>query len=363
MMAMRAWSQLSDLAFEAAMAGYLLALVCYGIEFASQRFVPALAGVSARGSRRGHQSPAQFVTAGMHTLPTQTIGWVQRQPTPPWTVRCGHAAVVVTVIAFAAQLVSLIARGLAVGRVPWGNMYEFTSMITGAAVASWLVILARTRARSMGFIVMLPIVVLVYVAGTVLYTPAGKLVPALQSYWLVIHVLAVSLSSGVLLLSGAASVAYLLRGRPHAKAAPSGSASNPGGPSAESTASTVFDLGTPSTSTSSNRFVDRLPPLETLDRIAYRTAIVAFPVYTFAVMAGALWAEAAWGRYWGWDPKETCAFITWILYASYLHARATAGWRGRRAAWISAVGFISVLFNFFFINMVVSGLHSYAGLN
>ena len=101
----------------------------------------------------------------------------------------------------------------------------------------------------------------------------------------------------------------------------------------------------------------------TLDRIAYRTAIVAFPVYTFAVIAGAMWAEVAWGRYWGWDPKETCAFITWVIYASYLHARSTAGWRGRRAAWISVVGFVSIMFNLFFVNMVVSGLHSYAGLN
>jgi cytochrome c-type biogenesis protein CcsB len=107
----------------------------------------------------------------------------------------------------------------------------------------------------------------------------------------------------------------------------------------------------------------RLPSTATLDRIAYRTAIVAFPVYTFAVIAGAMWAEVAWGRYWGWDPKETCAFITWVIYAAYLHARSTAGWRGSRAAWISVVGFVSILFNLFVVNMVVSGLHSYAGLN
>ena len=103
--------------------------------------------------------------------------------------------------------------------------------------------------------------------------------------------------------------------------------------------------------------------MATLDRIAYRTAIVGFPVFTFAVIAGALWAEVAWGRYWGWDPKETCAFVTWVIYAAYLHARSTAGWRGRRAAWICVLGFASMLFNLFFINMVVSGLHSYAGLN
>jgi cytochrome c-type biogenesis protein CcsB len=107
----------------------------------------------------------------------------------------------------------------------------------------------------------------------------------------------------------------------------------------------------------------RLPSSATLDRIAYRTAIVAFPVYTFAVIAGAMWAEVAWGRYWGWDPKETCSFITWVFFAAYLHARSTAGWRGRRAAWICVLGWASMIFNLFFINMVVSGLHSYAGLN
>ena len=100
-----------------------------------------------------------------------------------------------------------------------------------------------------------------------------------------------------------------------------------------------------------------------IDRIAYRTAILAFPVYTFAVITGALWAEVAWGRYWNWDPKETCAFITWVIYAGYLHARATAGWRGTRAAWISVAGLVSIVFNLFFINMVIAGLHSYAGLN
>jgi cytochrome c-type biogenesis protein CcsB len=106
-----------------------------------------------------------------------------------------------------------------------------------------------------------------------------------------------------------------------------------------------------------------LPSMVTLDRIAYRTAIVGFPIFTFAVIAGAMWAEVAWGRYWGWDPKETCAFVTWVFYAAYLHARSTAGWRGKRAAWICVLGFVSMIFNLFFINMVVSGLHSYAGLN
>jgi cytochrome c-type biogenesis protein CcsB len=207
-------------------------------------------------------------------------------------------------------------------------MYEFTLMITGAAVATWLVVLWRNRgARPMGIYVMTPLAVLVFLAGTVLYTRSAPLQPILDSYWLHVHVTAISLSSGVLLLSGLASVAYLVRLR----------------------------VGDDAPS--------RLPSAGRLDRIAYRSAIVAFPFYTFAIIAGALWAEVAWGKYWGWDPKETAALVTWVVYAAYLHARSTAGWRGKPAAWISIGGLATIIFNLFFVNMVISGLHSYAGLN
>jgi cytochrome c-type biogenesis protein CcsB len=224
----------------------------------------------------------------------------------------------------------------------------------------------------MGAFVMFPVVILAFVAGTVLYVPAAPVVPALNSYWKWIHVTTVALSSSVLMVSGAASVLYLLRGRYERRMAavrPSGTdlgaidvgvdadgidvGGDVGGSRARDHAPRREDRS----------LIGRLPSLATLDRIAYRTAIVAFPVYTFAVIAGALWAEVAWGRYWGWDPKETCAFVTWVIYAAYLHARSTAGWRGNRAAWISVAGFASIMFNLFFVNMVVSGLHSYAGLN
>jgi cytochrome c-type biogenesis protein CcsB len=107
----------------------------------------------------------------------------------------------------------------------------------------------------------------------------------------------------------------------------------------------------------------KLPSAEALDKGAYRVVAFAFPLYTIAVICGAIWAEAAWGRYWGWDPKETWAFIVWVVYACYLHARATAGWKGRAAAWINLAGFSSITFNFLIVNIVVSGLHSYAGLS
>ena len=330
-------AQVSDLAFQAAAAAYLTALICHAAQLAA---------------RQTPQPPASQVPARLATTPTvggpaapAAIGLLPRRDPVPWPERFARAAVLVTTIGLAAQLLSILTRGLAVQRAPWGNMYEFASMITAAATATWLFVLTRNRVRSIGVFVLLPIVVLVFVAGTVLYVPASSLVPALQTYWLVIHVLAISVATGMLMLSGVASGLYLLRTRTR----PSRTADG-GHDGADATRERRGPL-------------TALPPPDTLDRIAYRTAIVAFPIYTFAVLAGAMWAEAAWGRYWGWDPKETTAFITWIIYAGYLHARATAGWRGRRAAWIPLLGLAAILFNLFFVNMVVSGLHSYAGLN
>jgi cytochrome c-type biogenesis protein CcsB len=109
--------------------------------------------------------------------------------------------------------------------------------------------------------------------------------------------------------------------------------------------------------------VSHLPGAAVLDRVAHRTTVFGFPIWTFAVIAGAIWAEAAWGRFWGWDPKETWAFIAWVVYAGYLHARTTAGWRGRPAAWVNVVGLAVMIFNLTFVNMVSTGLHSYAGLS
>ena len=218
--------------------------------------------------------------------------------------------------------------------------------------------LAKTGARTLGTFVMLPVVILALVAGTRLYVPAAPVVPALNSYWKWIHV---------------TTIAHLLQ-HPAGQRRGIGALPGPGPAERKQRAPctrppATGEPGRRSTAAApaQRRVRDRcsavLPSMATLDRIAYRTAIVGFPLFTFAVIAGAMWAEVAWGRYWGWDPKETCAFVTWVFYAAYLHARSTAGWRGRRAAWICVVGFASMLFNLFFINMVVSGLHSYAGLN
>jgi cytochrome c-type biogenesis protein CcsB len=295
----------SDRLFMGAIVVYVLAMVLHAVEIAALR--------SAVGSRA-----AALVGAGAPVDEPE-----RRRPRGE---RYGRMAVSVTVLGALLHVASIAARGLAAERWPLGNMYEFSSAICAAAVVTWLVVLRRSAhegVRAVGPFVLLPVVALMFVGLRVLYAEAAPVQPALQSYWLVVHVTTISISSGLLLVSGVASVLYLLRraGR-----------------------------------------LDRLPGADVMDRLAYRVTIVAFPLFTFAVITGAVWAEAAWGRFWGWDPKETVAFVSWVVYAAYLHARATAGWRTERAAWINVVGFATVLFNLFFINMVVAGLHSYAGL-
>lgn len=324
-----------DAAFYTALVLYLVAMMLQLVEYAAQRGAEPVAATAAPPGGGGG------VGGGVATL--------ARPPGEPAprsrSERAGRVAVSLTVLAVAVHGVSLVLRGLAAGRVPWGNMYEFTSAICLVAVVAWLVVLVRQREtapmlRRLGGFVLLPVVILLFLAGTVLYAEAAPLIPALNSYWIAIHVSAASIASGVLLVAGVASALYLVRIRAEAAGPDSGSYGGTGG----------------------SRFAARLPGSALLDRLAYRTTVVAFPIWTFGVITGAIWAEAAWGRYWGWDPKETVALVAWVVYACYLHARATAGWRGARAAWINLLGFAVMVFNLFFVNIVVAGLHSYAGL-
>jgi cytochrome c-type biogenesis protein CcsB len=306
----------SDLAYGTALVLYLLAMVLHAVEYSAGRIPVATTPgrVDAEGSG-----------------PVATLAPPQSEPLRGKPERIGRSAVALTGLAVLVHASSLALRGAAIGRVPWANMYEFISAICCVAVACWLVALYRRRSaptvlRRLGGFVLLPVVVLMFLGGTVLYAQAAPLIPSLNSYWITIHVSAAITATGILLVSGVASALYLV-------GAPAGS-----------------------------QIAARLPDTTTLDRVAYRTAVVAFPIWTFAIIAGAIWAEAAWGHYWGWDPKETCALVAWVVYAGYLHARATAGWRGSPAAWINVVGFAVMLFNLFFVNIVVAGLHSYAGL-
>ena len=249
-----------------------------------------------------------------------------------------QTALALSLVGVLAHTAAVITRGLAVHRAPWGNMYEFVTALTCVAAIFFLFVMIRYRAWTLGVFVMGAVVVTLGLAETLIYTAAGELVPALQSYWLDIHVTAMTLATGIFFVAAVLGFVYLWVDR-YTRRIAAGRA--------------VPD----------NAIIRRLPSIEQIDRLTYRTVVFGFPVWTFGVIAGAIWADQAWGRYWGWDPVETWAFITWVLYAAFLHARATAGWRGRRAHFIQLLGFTSLIFNILVVQVFIAGLHSYAGVS
>jgi len=303
----------------------------------------ALASVGAAGaSAAGDQAPAP-APATASAAPADDAGTMPELAVPAlraireagrWVV----AAVAFAMIGAAAHTTAVITRGLAVHRAPWGNMYEFVTALTCVAAIFFLFAMIRYRVWTLGVFVMGAVVVTLGLADTLIYTAPGDLVPALQSYWLDIHVTAMTLATGIFFVPAVLGFVYLWVDR-YTRRVAAGQAA-PG-----------------------NGIVRRLPSIEQLDRLTYRTIVFGFPVWTFGVIAGAIWADQAWGRYWGWDPVETWAFITWVLYAAFLHARATAGWRGRRAHYVQLLGFASLIFNILVVQVFIAGMHSYSGVS
>src|SRR3954447_748708 len=312
-------SSLSDSLFSITVALYSLAVVAFCAQLAFGRrpvTTPELVGAGAPAGRR---------PAAADDAPTEDSRGR----------RWGVVAMGLTVLGALTQAGVLIFRGLATDRLPWGNMYEFATATVLVAVVVYVVFAVRVPAlRHLGLFVLAPVVLALVLIGLFLYADAGPLVAALRSYWLALHVTTAIIGVGIFFVSGLASILYLVKVRYEERAA---TGEEPGG------------------------LLGRNPAATVLDRVAHRTAVFGFPIWTFAVIAGAIWAEAAWGRFWGWDPKETWAFIAWVVYAAYLHARTTAGWRGRGAAWVNVVGLVVMIFNLTFVNMVSSGLHSYGG--
>jgi cytochrome c-type biogenesis protein CcsB len=244
----------------------------------------------------------------------------------------GGIGLSLTGLAWIVLLAGVIARGLSAQRVPWGNMYEFGCAGILVVLTAYLVLV-----RVWGIDWVGPIItgfgMVVLGLSALVWVPPGPLVPALHSYWLVIHVLGAMIAGSAFLVGAAASILFLIKSR------------------AERLTPVDEQVG----------FLWRIPPSAAIDKVAYRVHAFAFPIWTFAALiAGPIWAQYAWGKYWGWDPKEVWAFITWVVYACYLHARATAGWKGRGAAIIALVGFGCFLFNFIGVNLFIPGLHSYA---
>ncbi|MFZ9249371.1 MAG: c-type cytochrome biogenesis protein CcsB [Candidatus Nanopelagicaceae bacterium] len=228
-------------------------------------------------------------------------------------------------------LAGLITRGLSAERLPLGNMYEFSITGAFAFTTAYLIALKKFQIRWLGLFVAAGALLTLGTAVTLLYVESAPLVPALKSPWLVIHVSAAIISGGIFLLANSIAAIYLILEKIEGKGA-------------------------------RGNWSARLPSLDALDQLTYRLIALVFPLWTFSIIAGAIWAEAAWGRYWGWDPKETWSFITWVAYAAYLHARVTAGWKGKKAAWLCLIAGSTFLFNYIYVNIWGTGKHTYSGL-
>jgi len=238
-------------------------------------------------------------------------------------------------VGVALHLVAFVTRGLAANRFPLGNLYEYILFMTAVIMVVAAVVIQRRNWHTVWPWLLFPMVIAMFLNSTVFHIQAAPVVPALQSYWQPVHVSTVSIGASVGLVSGAFALLYLLRMRQ-----PRGEEHG-----------VLGAIARP------------LPDAKTLDQIAYKTAVVTLPLFGIGIVFGAIWAEVAWGRFWGWDAKETVSMVTWILYAAYLHARATAGWKSTAAAWINVFAMAMTIFNMTYVNTVVAGLHSYAGLN
>jgi len=319
-----AWEILSEQAIAGAGVLYFVALLAHLAEWALLRQVPVAEREPALAGAGGPGAPDVPGDAAAPEVPDE--GTARR------TAMAARLGLLLTCFAVVVHLVALVGRGMAAepNRVPWGNMYEFT--ISGTFVVAALYLLTRRR---FGLAWMAPIVVgvvvtLLMIAVIWLHEPVAPLREALNSYWLVIHVVSAIIATGAFTLGGIASTLFLVKSRAERRGTV--------GP-----------------------YLARVPDAAGLDRVAYRMHAFAFPVWTFAVLiTGPIWAHEAWARYWNWDPKEVWAFITWVVYAAYLHARATAGWRGRNAAILALIGMATLWFNFIGINYFTSSMHSYA---
>lgn len=329
-------AQVSNFAVYGAMTTLTLGMVSFSISLAKGRRLETIEDSAARTSAASHQarmgSTATLEAPAVSTSVSDDGSLGQGR-------RSGNIGMSLTWLSALLMLAALVTRGLSAGRLPWGNMYEFSLAAGFSVTAAYCYLSLKRDLRWLGLFITVPVLLDLGLAITVLYTESAQLVPALRSYWLAIHVTAAIVCMGAFTVGAAISALYLVTQRAEEKIQAGDDAGRIG------------------------EIAKRLPAPDRLDTMAYSVHKFMFPLWTFAVIAGAIWAEAAWGRYWGWDPKETWAFITWVIYAAYLHARATHGWRGRKAAYVAIAGYGAIIFNYFIINIYVTGLHSYSGLN
>ena len=325
-------AQLSNLAIYSAMAVLTLAMLADAVYLA--RLVPA------REAARETSRERELVAAG-GAVDAQARDAASDHPTDALTGRDAEPAAArkaagigwaLTLLGTLLVVAGVVLRALEVHRWPLGNMYEFAifgAMFVLLAYCAWSM---RRDLRWLGLFVVIPVLLNLGLAITVWYTDASELMPSLRSVWLAIHVTVATLSVAVFTIGFSLGVMYLIQDR--LESAPERRRS----------------------------FMDRLPDARALERLTYAVHIVAFPLWTFTVIAGAIWARQAWGSYWNWDPKEVWSFVIWVVYAAYLHARATTGWKRQNAVWIALVGYGCIILNFAVVNVFFVGQHSYSGL-
>jgi cytochrome c-type biogenesis protein CcsB len=311
-------------AIYSAMAVYLFAFIAFTLDLA----------------KRSAEGPVAAVVAGTHVGQMSRSGGtatLERVVAPPKTVerrasRFERVAFALTILGWVLHVGGTVLRGVAAHRVPWANMFEFSLTASAIMVGVFIFVQFWQNLRFLGaYISGFSLIILGF--GTVgFYVDVVPLPPALQSYWLVIHVFVATLGTAFFAIGAGLSLVQLVQTR------------------REENKLNRF------------RFLDTMPNAEKLENLAYRVIVVAFVFWTFTLMAGAIWAEHAWGRYWGWDTKEVWTFIIWTIFAGYIHARATRGWRGSRSAYLAIIGFAAVMFNFTIVNLFFKGLHSYSGL-
>jgi cytochrome c-type biogenesis protein CcsB len=319
-------SQVSLVLLYSAMGVYAMALVAYAWGLARPARVPTDFASAAVAY--------PHLAAVLAPSPTNAVGPADPSLQGRWDV--ARAAPALTFIGWLLHAVAAILRGISAGRVPWANMFEFSMISTLIIVGVFLLVQRRLGIAFLGTFVVGLMLILLGVGTVRYYVGPAPLPPALQSPWLVIHVLVAMTATAFFALGFALSALVLLRSRLDSLERP------PAGM-----------IG---------RVAAGLPDAGKLDSLAHRMTLVGFALWTFTLIAGAVWAERAWGRYWGWDTKEVWTFIIWVLYAAYMHAKSTRGWTGTRSAWLAVVGFSAVLFNFGVVNVFFKGLHSYSGL-
>lgn len=336
----------STISLYSALIVYALAFVFYVIHLANQSADSSLSvksqtdesesdrtgtrSLTASSSRRVASSESSVQTATRLSEVTVTA---TEAGSNSKMLRIGFS---LTVLGFILHFASTLLRGIGAERVPWSNMYEFALTGTLAIILIFIVVQLFVDLRFLGTLIVGLTVLFLGVAKVNYYVPIVPLQPALDTYWLVIHVVVAVLAVGFFTLSFGLSVLQLVQTRRERLSQVSSSVSA--------------------------RSIQGLPDSNRLENYSYRMAIIGFFLWSFTLIAGAIWAEAAWSRYWGWDVKEVWTFVIWVLYAGFIHARATRGWRGSRSAWLSITGYVAVIFNFTIVNVFFDGLHSYSGL-